>query len=353
MTFFFRDHPRWATRDQRAEKAYSGALAEYNQRWPDPTHSPGGQPPVVAFVGNPRSTTNNTNGTADLALPVYCRNASEPVSLVIHFSKDTHLVQSNNEQCRDSAGNLEVRQQILCLDRDDADPLGLHLPASLVSEKDRKVEAHAVVVTSTGEILERFKDIDVHFPKRNLRAGKVTASQTETAVLVQTKTRTEDPVNRRTPVSRTAVDQETAKLNLTAQESPNQQASEHPAPSYVANQMAEPPPESVNPDSGLGVVGSIDGVYGLKIVEVTPGSPAANAGLVPGDTVLAVDGVKVNSEQVLYAQFANREPGAKVIATIRHGGWTYSVTITTQTDVPAFDHSLGFLFPGHTVKIDH
>jgi hypothetical protein len=141
-------------------------------------------------------------------------------------------------------------------------------------------------------------------------------------------------------------------LEAPVEESPNPQASDHPAPSYLASQVAEALIERVTLDRALGVVGAIDGAYGIKIAKVTPGSPAANAGLLAGDTVLALDGVKVKSERALGAQFANREAGSKIIATIMHGGWTYDVTIT-KADVHTFDHSLGFLFPGHTVKINH
>jgi hypothetical protein len=140
-------------------------------------------------------------------------------------------------------------------------------------------------------------------------------------------------------------------LEAPVEESPNPQASDHPAPSYPASQVAEAPVERVTLDRALGVIGSIDGTYGIKIVKVTRGSPAANAGLLAGDTVLALDGVKVKSERALDAQFANREAGSKIIATILHGGWTYDVTIT-KADMHTFDHSLGFLFPGHTVKIN-
>jgi len=140
-------------------------------------------------------------------------------------------------------------------------------------------------------------------------------------------------------------------LEAPVEERPNPQASDHPAPSYLASQIAEASFERVTLDGALGVVGSIDGAYGIKIVNVTRGSPAANAGLLAGDTVLALDGVKVKSERSLDAQFANREAGSKIIATIMHGGWTYDVTIT-KADVHSFDHSLGFLFPGHTVKIN-
>ena len=141
-------------------------------------------------------------------------------------------------------------------------------------------------------------------------------------------------------------------LEAPVEERPNPQASDHPAPRYLASQIAEVPPERVTLDRALGVVGSIDDAYGIKIVKVTRGSPAANAGLLAGDTVLALDGVKVKSESALDAQFANREAGSKIIATIMHGGWTYDVTIT-KADVHTFDHSLGFLFPGHTVTINH
>jgi PDZ domain len=141
-------------------------------------------------------------------------------------------------------------------------------------------------------------------------------------------------------------------LEAPVEESPNPQASDHPAPSYPASQGAEAPLERVTLDRALGVVGSIDGAYGIKIVKVTPGSPAANAGLLAGDMVLALDGVKVKSVHALDAQFANREAGSKIIATIMHGGWAYDVTIT-KADMHTFDHSLGLLFPGHTVKINH
>jgi hypothetical protein len=139
-------------------------------------------------------------------------------------------------------------------------------------------------------------------------------------------------------------------LEAPVEERPNPQASDHPAPTYLASQVAEAL-ERVTLDRALGVVGSIDGAYGIKIVKVTRGSPAANAGLLAGDTVLALDGVKVKSERALDAQFANREAGSKIIATIMHGGWSYDVTIT-KADVHTFDHSLGFLFPGHTVTIN-
>jgi predicted Zn-dependent protease len=73
---FFSTHPRWETRDQRDDRAYADALAEYGRSWPDSDASPGGKPPLVAFVGKPSAQENKKTKTADLTLPVYCRNAT-------------------------------------------------------------------------------------------------------------------------------------------------------------------------------------------------------------------------------------------------------------------------------------
>lgn len=146
-------------------------------------------------------------------------------------------------------------------------------------------------------------------------------------------------------------------LETPVEETPTPQASDNPAPSHPASKLDEAPLERaslqrVKLDGELGVVGLADGAYGLKIVRVIRGSAAANAGLLPGDSVLALDGVNVNSQPALDAQFATRPPGSKMIATIMHGGWAYDVTIT-KADMRTVDNSVGFLFPGHSVEISH
>jgi len=67
---FFSDHPRWETRDQRSEKAYGDALAQFEQSWPDSDTSPGGRPPLVAFIGHPEAKENKTAGSADVSIPM-------------------------------------------------------------------------------------------------------------------------------------------------------------------------------------------------------------------------------------------------------------------------------------------
>ena len=162
---FFSTHPRWETRDQRDDKAYSDALAKYNQLWPDASVSPGGTPPVVAFAGKATAQENRQTKTADLTLPIYCRNASEPVLAVIFFEKDHKLLKSTSQDSSDTQGNLVFRQPFDCNEKSDAAPLLVHLPATLVPKDNRKVEARVEVFSQEGDFLDEFRPFTVHFPK--------------------------------------------------------------------------------------------------------------------------------------------------------------------------------------------
>jgi hypothetical protein len=162
---FFSTHPRWETRDQRDDRAYADALAEYDRSWPDPDTSPGGKPPLVAFIGKPSALENKKSKTADLSLPVYCRNAASPLKFVISFRKDKRLIQALDEQYRNDRGELVFRQDFECSEKTEATPIVVHLPATLVSKDERKVEAVVYVYSGDGVFLEEFKPFDVHFPK--------------------------------------------------------------------------------------------------------------------------------------------------------------------------------------------
>jgi Zn-dependent protease with chaperone function len=162
---FFSSHPRWETRDQRDDRTYADALAEYDRLWPDPDASPGGRPPLVAFVGKPSSQENEQMRTADLLLPIYCRNATEPLQLAVLFRKDKRLLQTTDEQHRDERGDLVFRQSFDCSEKTEASPVTLHLPAKLVSKDDRKVDALVYVYSNQGSFLDDFRPFAVHFPK--------------------------------------------------------------------------------------------------------------------------------------------------------------------------------------------
>ena len=162
---FFSTHPRWETRDQRDDKAYIDALAVYNARWPDPSGSPGGLPPLVAFAGKATSQENKQSKTADLTLPIYCRNATELTQAVILFEKDHKLVKTTSPEFAGPDGDLVYRQRFECSEKSEAVPVIVHLPATMVSKNNRKLEAHVEVFSESGTFLDQFRPITVHFPK--------------------------------------------------------------------------------------------------------------------------------------------------------------------------------------------
>ena len=83
----------------------------------------------------------------------------------MHFIKGNRELPALSEEYRDASGNLEFQQKAECFDKDDAAPVVIHLPATLVPVQSRKVQALVSVFDSRGELLERFKAFDVRFPK--------------------------------------------------------------------------------------------------------------------------------------------------------------------------------------------
>ena len=163
---FFSDHPRWETRDQRTEKAYLDAVAEYNRLWPNPAASPGGVPPTVVFLDSVHGEEDKQRGTGDLILTVSCRNVVGPVALSIHLAKgDGSPVPSSMSEYRDAAGSVAIRQYSVCFDKDVAVPTVVHIPSEVVPENERKLKAQVDFFGPDDELLERSKSFDVHFPK--------------------------------------------------------------------------------------------------------------------------------------------------------------------------------------------
>lgn len=160
---FFSDHPRWETRDQRSEKAYGDALAEFERTWPDTETSPGGRPPVVAFVGHPEAKENKSTAMADIIVPLYCRNATTAVDAIVLFQKDKRPVRAASEQFADKEGNLAFREEITCPTNDEA-PVTISIPATVVSNRDRSVKAMVFIATDRS-LIAQSKMFNVHFPK--------------------------------------------------------------------------------------------------------------------------------------------------------------------------------------------
>ena len=68
------------------------------------------------------------------------------------------------------------------------------------------------------------------------------------------------------------------------------------------------------------------GAKGVAVASVTPGSPAATAGLVPGDVIVAIDGKPVESAAQLVNRLDERRVGDTVRLTLLRGGKPAEVT---------------------------
>ena len=88
--------------------------------------------------------------------------------------------------------------------------------------------------------------------------------------------------------------------------------------------------EDASPIAFLGVTTTDNtaGTTGATIAEVTAGSPAADAGLRPGDVVVAVDDDTVSGAASLSRLVGERAPGSQIELTVLRGGDERKVTAT-------------------------
>ncbi|MDE3087091.1 MAG: PDZ domain-containing protein, partial [Acidobacteriota bacterium] len=78
----------------------------------------------------------------------------------------------------------------------------------------------------------------------------------------------------------------------------------------------------------LGVVCEDDGVAGATVTTVLPGSPAAGAGLHPGDVVEAVGSHRVGSLADLEALLYTTPPGSRLTLSVQRGGSVRTAQVT-------------------------
>jgi putative serine protease PepD len=64
---------------------------------------------------------------------------------------------------------------------------------------------------------------------------------------------------------------------------------------------------------------------------VTPGSPAAAAGLQPGDLITAIDGKPISSTEQFIETVDTYSPGDKLTMTVQRGGKTLQISVTLGT----------------------
>ena len=90
--------------------------------------------------------------------------------------------------------------------------------------------------------------------------------------------------------------------------------------------------DSAGEYSGIGVTITPDSNGYILILAVTEGAPASQAGIRPGDYILAVDGVEYSGEEYdIAATHMRGKAGTDVVVTIYRDGRQFDVTLTRAT----------------------
>lgn len=86
---------------------------------------------------------------------------------------------------------------------------------------------------------------------------------------------------------------------------------------------------------GVGLLDRTDGGQGALIDEVQAGTPADEAGIEPGDIVIAVDDTPVDGRTGLIAAIRDRSPGDEVTIVLLREGEQLEITVTLTNRPPA------------------
>ena len=88
---------------------------------------------------------------------------------------------------------------------------------------------------------------------------------------------------------------------------------------YLANSMK---------NSGWVGVELDHGEHGMAITKVVDGSPAQQAGLQPGDVLVAVNGIDATNKDKIMEQKATFTPGQSVTWTVKRAGYNKDLKVT-------------------------
>jgi len=83
--------------------------------------------------------------------------------------------------------------------------------------------------------------------------------------------------------------------------------------------------------SYVGVVLNPDSIGGAQVSSIAPGSPAASAGIQPGDLITAVNGQATGSTEQFIATVDNYAPGTQITLTVKRSGRTQNIKLTLGT----------------------
>jgi C-terminal processing protease CtpA/Prc len=81
---------------------------------------------------------------------------------------------------------------------------------------------------------------------------------------------------------------------------------------------------------GINIGSAEPGTDGVRVVSVSPGGPAADAGVQAGDLVVAMDGKRVGSGRELVDNMREVKPGQKVALDLRRDGKTVKLSVEAR-----------------------
>jgi hypothetical protein len=143
---FFGSHPRWETREQRLNQALPESTASFTQAWPDAATSPGGEAPMVVLLGRPQMVEDGAQKLSRMRVPLSCRNARQPVTLVVRFEQKYPAVRKNVECVAEPTATAEVELQA-------------------AEFNTRKLPARVEVWAANGALRARSEKFTVRLPK--------------------------------------------------------------------------------------------------------------------------------------------------------------------------------------------
>ena len=145
-------HPRWGARESQIRKQYPATVAEFEKLWPNPAESPGGNPPVLAFVGRPSAAFATQYAGAEVTLPIRCENSPDPIEVLLLLRHDRASEFPGAEQ------SDKMRQRINC--GSDRKGVSFVLDAARIGDE---ADAQFYVMDSRGWVLARSSKIRVRY----------------------------------------------------------------------------------------------------------------------------------------------------------------------------------------------
>jgi len=156
-------HPRWTSRDRNDQKAYRKAVEEFERHWAAAGSSPGGVPPTVVFLGDPKSRGPQSS---KVSFSLRCINpVTEFKTLLTIYEK----AQKNGAQ----RAAIEFWQPVTCNTHDEKKMISIALPSEYRGDPEWKGEIQ--ILNSDGVVVGRSGMFSIHVEKIKSRKSPLDA----------------------------------------------------------------------------------------------------------------------------------------------------------------------------------